>query len=220
MGKLKFAAWLCVILEVVPLTPSSQAGESPVIVLPPPMKSSSATLVQALENRRTVREFEQQALPVAMLSDLLWAAFGINRPPSGGRTAPSAFNAQDIDLYVAQATGLFRYQAEGHKLERLLDEDIRSDTGSQEFVRDAPVSLLLVSDLSRLSRAPTADREFYAAFDAGCITQNIYLFCAGAGLGTVVHDLDRKRLAERIGLRREQKIIFVQCVGYPREIPK
>lgn len=172
--------------------------------------------MQALKQRQTVREFSPKQLPPQLLSDLLWAGFGINRPATGGRTAPSTMNAQELDLYVAMADGLYLYQAKEHRLARLLAEDVRGQTGGQPFVKEAPVALIYVADLSCLAKAKPEDRERYAGIDTGFVSQNIYLFCASAGLATVVHELDRAALAQTMRLRPDQRIILAQAVGFPK----
>ena len=169
--------------------------------------------MQALNQRRTTREFTDEKLSAHELGDMLWAAFGINRPEEGRRTAPSAMNSQEVDVYVALPEGLFIYEAKPHRLEPVMAGDLRSKTSGQAF-SNAPVVLIFVADLSRLDKAKPETRHFYAAFDAGCICQNVYLYCASAGLATVVHDLNREPLAAAMKLRTEQSIMFVQAVGW------
>lgn len=173
-------------------------------------------LMQALKERQTVREFSPAGLPAQVLSDLLWAGDGINRPAIAHRTAPSAMNSQEIDIYVATTEGIYIYDAKGNRLEPVASGDIRARTGSQDFVKVAPVTLVLVADLARQTKAKREDKEGYAAFDAGCIGQNIYLFCASAGLAAVVHETDRTGLREALHLKPDQKIIIAQSVGYPK----
>jgi nitroreductase len=175
--------------------------------------------MQALKDRQTVREFSSRPLSQQQLANLLWAGFGINRPPIAHRTAPSAMNSQEIDLYLTTAEGVFLYDPKANCLQPVLAEDIRSKTGGQDFVKTAPVSVLFVADLSRLSKAPPADRERYAWMDAGYISQNLYLFCASEGLATVVHELNRGPLKEALHLRPDQSVILAQAVGFPKEQP-
>ena len=149
---------------------------------------------------------------------MLWAAFGVNRADAGKRTAPSARNWQEIDIYVATADGLYLYDAKGHMLKRVLAEDIRAMTGRQTYVREAPVNLIYVADFSRISSATDADKAFYSAADTGFISQNVYLYCASEGLATVVRGLiDRPALATAMRLRSDQKVILAQSVGYPKK---
>lgn len=185
------------------------------ILLPPPQLDSGRPLMQVVKDRRSARAFSPKPLPTQVLANLLWAAFGVNRQDSGGRTAPSASNSRDMDIYVATADGLFLYDAKGHKLQPVLGEDIRALAGRQAFVKDAPVNLIYVSDLAKM-KAAAEDREFYAGAHAGFIGQNVYLYCASEGLATVVRaSIDRPALARRMGLRPEQKITLAQSVGYP-----
>ena len=193
------------------------AQELKPILLPKPQTNNGRPLMQVLSERKTTREFSPQELPMQVLSDLLWAAFGINRPESGKRTAPSAVNWQEMDLYVATAEGLYVYDAKSNQLNPVLAEDVRAQTGTQAFVKDAPLNLVYVADLAKTGRA-SADRDTYVAVDAGVIVQNVYLFCASEGLATVVRgSVDRAALAKAMHLRDSQRIIVAQTVGYPRK---
>lgn len=188
------------------------------IELPRPNTTGGRPLMDVLRDRQSSRQFSPEEIPLQTLSDLLWAAWGVNRPGSGKRTAPSAVNWQEIDIYVALAAGLYRFDAANHLLKHVLDEDIRGLTGIQDFVRDAPVNLIYVADHARMGRASEADRDFYAACDAGFISQNVYLFCASEGLATVVRGaIDREKLARKMALAASQKIILAQTVGHPAD---
>jgi SagB-type dehydrogenase family enzyme len=194
------------------------AVEPGVVSLPTPQLDRGKLLMQALQERKSTRAFAARKLSEQVLSNLLWAAFGVSRPGSGGRTAPSARNWQEIDIYVATEEGLYRYDAVTHALRQVLSEDIRGLTGRQAFVKDAPVNLVYVADASKTGGAPAAEREFYFAADAGFISQNVYLFCASEGLATVVRGLiDRPALATAMKLRPEQSVVLAQSVGYPKE---
>jgi SagB-type dehydrogenase family enzyme len=150
------------------------------------------------------------------LSNLLWAAFGINRP-DGRRTAPSAKNWQETDIYVATADGVYLYDAKKNALDKIATGDIRAMTGAQAYVKDAPVVLIYVSDYSKVN-AGDLDRQILVGADTGLIAENVYLFCASEGLATVVRALiDRDALAKELKLRPDQKIILDQCVGYPKK---
>ncbi len=185
--------------------------------LPSPSTGAGGSLMTALKNRKSTRAFSNQPLPQRMLSDLLWAAFGVNRPDTGYRTAPSPMNTQEIEIYVATADGLFLYDAHFHQLVQLASEDIRILCGIQSFVAKAPLNLIYVADFSKLGDREDDKKLLYAAADTGSISQNVYLFCAAYGLGTVVRDwIDRPVLAEKINLRKEQRIILAQTVGYPK----
>jgi SagB-type dehydrogenase family enzyme len=135
----------------------------------------------------------------------------------GKRTAPSAKNWQEIDIYVAMAEGLYVYEAKTHVLQPVLAGDIRAMTGRQSFAADAPVNLVYVADLGRMGKASKEEQEIYSAADTGFISENVYLFCASEGLATVVRgSVDRETLAKAMRLRADQKIILAQTVGYPK----
>jgi nitroreductase len=191
------------------------AQELKPVALPPPRTDGGKPLMQALKERKTTREFSPEKLSPQMLSNLLWAAFGINRP-DGRRTAPSAMNKQEIDIYVATADGLFLYDAKGNRLEPVLAQDIRPATGMQPFVAAAPLNLVYVADLAKAGSGE--DTALYTAADTGFIAQNVYLFCASENLAVVVRgSVDRAALAKTMKLRPEQKIILAQTVGYPKK---
>jgi nitroreductase len=192
------------------------AAELVPIALPAPQTEGGKPFMQVLKERHTAREFRTNALPPQVLANLLWAGFGINRATNAHRTAPSAMNAQEIDLYVATAEGLFLYDAKGNQLQPVANGDFRAKTGGQDFTKTAPLALLFVADLGRLSKAPPQERERYAWIDTGYVSQNIYLFCASEGLATVVHELDRARLKETLKLKPDQTIILAQAVGFPK----
>jgi nitroreductase len=189
----------------------------PPVVLPPPRLEGGKPLMQALKERKTSREFSAEPLAAQVMSELLWAGFGMNRPEVAHRTAPSAMNSQEIDLYVATAEGLYLYEAKEHRLLGVKTEDIRGKTGGQPFIKEAPVALIYVADLARLSKAKPEDRQFYASVDAGSIIQNVYLYCASAGLASVVHEVDREVLTQAMPLRPEQKVILAHSVGWPKK---
>jgi nitroreductase len=188
------------------------------IPLPSPNTDGGMPLMQALKVRRSSREYRADKLPLQILSDLLWAANGVNRPEEKKRTAPSAMNRQEIDVYVALEEGLFLYDAFANLLKPVLAEDVRAETGMQDFVKVVPVNLLYIATVSTDSTISDADRIFYPAADTGFISQNVYLYCASAGLGTVVRGMvDRPALAKKIGLRPDQRIILAQSVGFALE---
>jgi SagB-type dehydrogenase family enzyme len=186
--------------------------------LPAPQTGGGMPLMQALKNRHSTREFSSQKLPAQVLANLLWAAFGINRPETGKRTAPSAMNWQEIDVYVATAEGLYVYDAKGNKLDPVLAGDVRGAAGVQPFVKDAPLNLVYVADFAKTGKSSAEDRDFYTAADVGFIAQNVYLFCASEGLAVVVRgSVDRVALGKLMKLRPDQKILLAQTVGYPRK---
>jgi len=192
------------------------ADELPPIALPAPRMTGGKPLLDALKERQSIREFSPAPLPLQVLADLLWAADGINRPAIAHRTAPSAMNSQELDIYVALPACTYVYDAQDNRLVPVAAGDLRARTSSQQTIQAAPVALILVADLARLAKAKPADKERYANMDAGYVSQNIYLFCAAAGLATVVHDLDRQALRAALRLKPEQMIVIAQAVGYPQ----
>jgi SagB-type dehydrogenase family enzyme len=173
-------------------------------------------LQSALSARKTTRELDSRPLPPQLLGDLLWSAFGINRTNSGHRTAPSAMNSQEIEMYVALAEGLYRYDAPTHRLLGVAKGDFRGKVSAAEYSAKAAAVLIYVAELPKLAKARPELRPFYAGIDTGCIVQNVYLYCASAGLGTVVFDLDRPPLAKAMGLAEGQEVIMAQGVGGAR----
>jgi hypothetical protein len=192
------------------------AQELQPLLLPRPRTDGGRPLQQALSHRQTNRDIRPDRLGEQVLADLLWSAFGINRRGTGQRTAPSAMDAQEIDVFVALPEGLYLYDAKTNALRPIVAEDLRSLTGGQDFAKTAPVSLIFVADLSRLNKAEPEKRHFYATFDAGCICQDVYLFCASEGPATVVHELDRGPLQKAMKLGPDQRIIMAQAVGFAK----
>lgn len=212
MNTLKYWA---IVLVAVSIGAAAQAAEE-AKALPAPQMSGGKTVMQALKERKSVRDYTADKLTDQQVSDLLWAAFGMNRPEIDHRTAPSAQNTQDVDIYMATADGLFLYQAKPHQLIKVSGEDLRPLTSGQPFAKVAPVQLVYVSDYTRMPKVKPELRDSYSGIDTGCIVQNVYLYCASAGLGAVVHELDRAPLAKAMGLRSEQHIVIAQTVGVPK----
>lgn len=180
----------------------------------PPDKSGGLPLMQALAQRQSRREFDLTPLSDQVLSDLLWAAAGINRTEHLGRTFPSAMNAQEVDVYVAMPKGLYLYQAGSHTLQLTQARDVRRVTGYQDFVDTAPLDLVLVADHRRMALVPAVQRASYASVAAGAIAQNVYLYCACVGLATVIRAwVDRDALAQAMGLGNDQQVLLAQTVG-------
>jgi len=189
-----------------------------VTILVPPQMDGGMPLMKALKNRKTSREFAGKDLSSQQISNLLWAACGINRPEEKKRTAPSAMNYQEIDVYIATAKGLFLYNPEQHNLSEILKEDIREKTGKQDFVKTAPLTLVFVADYARMSKADEKTKEAYAMADAAFISENAYLYCASEGLATGVRAwIDKDILAKAMKLKPTQHVILAQCVGFPKE---
>jgi SagB-type dehydrogenase family enzyme len=207
---------LCLLCLLLLLPLFVQAEELKSISLLPPDTNGGRPLMETLKERKSGREFSSREIPLQILSDMLWAANGINRPGSGYRTAPSAKNMQEIDIYVVKTGGVYLYNGESNILTPIISTDIREVTGIQPFVKDAPVNLIYVADFSKMGSMSSEDKDFYAATDTGFISQNVYLYCASAGLSTVVRGwIDKPALAKAMKLRPDQKIILAQTAGYP-----
>ncbi len=204
-------------LAAAALITCSVAQTERTVRLPEPKTSGGMPLMDALRLRESLRSFDTKQLTDQQLSDLLWAAFGVSRTESGLRTAPSARNWQDIDIYVVMELGWYLYDHTEHALVRKGTEDLRAYTGTQAFVATAPVNLVFVSDHTRMGEGVDEEtRSFYASNHAGYISQNVYLYCASEGLATVVRGLiDRDRIREVLRLGDHQQVIFAQTVGYP-----
>ena len=187
-----------------------------VIKLPKPNLNRTGTVMKALSERHSTREYASKALSNTDLSDLLWAANGINRSSEGKRTAPSAMNRQDIDIYVVLPQGTYLYDAKGHKLNLISEGDHRSAVaGGQAFVNNAPVSLVLVSDLSKLGDAKSNHVQLMGAMDAGIVSQNISIFCSAARLATVPRaSMDINQLKKVLKLKESQVPMMNHPIGY------
>ncbi len=182
-----------------------------------PTAGSPTTLMEALRNRKSATAFQTQPLSKEMLLDLLWAAWGINRPDSGKRTAPSAMNTQEIDIYVLLSDGVYIYDAKANQILSVLTQDIRAKLGTQGFIKDAPVQLLFVADYAKYRIGSQSQKELYSACHTSFIGQNVYLYCASQGLAARFYaGLDRAALNESLKLREDQAIVFAQAVGYPK----
>lgn len=199
------------------LRPKPAPGNAPAtLALPPVEQRGGLPLMEALALRRSSREFEPEALPLPLLSQLVWAGFGVNRP-DGGRTAPSAINAQELDVYLALPQGAYRYDAAAHSLRLVAGSDLRRVTGYQDFVDEAPLDLVYVADYTRMRLVPLAARESYAYVAAGAIAQNVYLFAAANGLATVIRAwIDRNAIADALGLGPDEQVLLSQTIGYPK----
>ena len=185
--------------------------------LPAAHTTGGMPLMQALAQRQSLREFDPEPLPLQMVSDLLWSAAGINRSDLGGRTSPSAMNAQEVDVYVALPNGLFLYAAPTQSLHLVAPTDVRRVTGYQDFVDTAPLDLIYVADHGRMRLVPAARREAYASVAAGAMAQNVYLYCASAGLSTVLRAwLNHDALMQAMGLGSDHQVLLAQTVGRPK----
>jgi nitroreductase len=204
------------VAPVICICAAAFAAELEAIRLPAPRTDGGKPLMQALKERKSARDFSPKELPPQVLSDMLWAACGVNRPDSGRRTAPTAKNMQEIDVYVVMAAGTYLYDAGANELRPVVSGDIRAATGYQQFVKDAPVNLIFVADHAKMGGMDRADRDFYAATDSGYISQNVYLYCASEGLATVVRGwVDKPALEKAMKLGGDKKVVLAQTVGYP-----
>jgi nitroreductase len=189
------------------------------LALPPPRQDAGMPLMQALWQRQSQREFCTQPLADLMLGELLWAAAGVNRPSLGGRTAPSAMNSQEVDVFVALPEGLYRYEPTIHALRQEVASDVRGITGYQDFTDEAALDLVFVADHRRMPLVPAAQREAYAFAAAGAMAQNVYLYCASQGLATVIRAwIDRHALGRAMELGPDQQVLLAQTVGHPKPL--
>jgi len=210
-----FVTVLSLTLLLVPFVVAQEPGaavaqEASVVELPQPVKQGGKPLMQALAERRSEREFSGESLAPQVLSNLLWAAFGVSRP-DGRRTAPTARNRQDMDVYVALPAGLYLYEAKEHRLQLVVQTDLRALTGTQAFAGEAALNLIYVAPIA----SGAGEEAFvYAGAHAGFISENVYLFCASEGLATVVRaSVDRETLARAMKLPADRRIILAQTVG-------
>ncbi len=203
----------CIVLFLAAGLVASQEPQP--VALPAPQAEGGKPLMEALKHRQSTREFSAEKLSPQVLSNLLWAAWGINRA-DGRRTAPSASNRQEIEVYVVTGDGAYAYDAKDHLLRPVVREDIRKFTGTQGFVAEAPLNLVYVADWSKLGGAEESSKIATSHADTGFIAQNVYLFCASEGLGSVVRgSVNRAELAKALHLRADQRITLAQTVGYP-----
>jgi len=187
------------------------------IQLPQPQTEIGKPLMQVFKLRASSRSFDTKPLPLQELSNLLWAAYGINRPDAGKRTAPSAMNWQEYEVFVVLAEAVYTYDAKSNSLEPVIAGDQRALCGVQDFVKTAPLNLVYVADYSKVTRGSEDDKKLFATVDCGFIAQNVYLYCASQGLAVVVRGMvDREKLSQVLKLKPEQKIILSQTVGYPK----
>lgn len=198
------------------LRPKPALGDAAAeIALPAPERTGGMPLMEAIARRHSSREFSRKQLLLPVLSSLLWAGYGINRE-DGKRTAPSAINAQEIDLYVALPSGAYLYEAAAHTLRLVAGSDLRRVTGYQDLVDEAPLDIVFVADYGRMKLVPAGQRESYASVAAGAISQNLYLFAVNAGLSTVIRAwIDRDAIANALGLDHDQHVLLSQTVGFP-----
>jgi len=204
------------VLFIVSFALSAFAQDLKPIQLPEPKLDPTKSLAQALKERKTTREYGGDLSP-QMLSNLLWAACGINRADSGKRTAPTAKNWQEMDVYVATKQGMYLYDPKGNTLIPVVSEDIRPLTYTQAGrFKDAPINLVYVADLEKTD-ANDERQMVMVAMDTGFVAENVYLFCASEGLPTGFRvSIDKAKLGEALKLRPTQTIMGAQSVGLPK----
>jgi nitroreductase len=205
---------------------SDGEGLKPVI-LPTPEKEGGKSVLASLAERKTTRSISSREIPEQVLSNLLWSAFGVNRNLAAfnkkGRTAPSASNSQEIDLYVVLPAGVYIYEAEKHQLSPVAGGDYRARSGRENAVT-APLNIFYIADTSRYDLGPSqpdhsiGDPEVQKSYyftDTGFIAQNVYLFAASFGLAAWFHNCDKTNTVREFKLRTTQKVLFAQTIGYP-----
>ena len=221
MMEMQLLKIICYVVGVLFCISTVVLAEDPKsISLPQPRIEGANPLMGALKERSSTKEFSPQPISMEMLSDLLWAADGINRPDSGKRTAPSAMSSQNIDIYVLLAKGVYLYDTKAHSLVHVLAEDLRALTsGTQGYPKEAPVHLLYVADYAKMSKLPDHPKQvFFSACNTGVICQNVGLYCSSAGLGSIVRGtMDGPALHKKLKLRDDQEIMLNQIVGYPKK---
>ena len=197
-------------------------------MLPKPETDGGKSVLAALKERRTTRSIREDGVPPQTLSNLLWATYGVNREqlgPSGriGRTAASASNSQEIDLYVALPEGVYLYDAPTHRLTPIVAGDLRPLAGNRGRGASAPVRIIFVADIARFVRAPFQEpglrdpeiQKSYYNVATGLIAGNVYLFAASQGLAAWFHNCNKRGLTKALHLRPEQRVLYAQSVGYP-----
>jgi len=183
--------------------------------LPPAQKTGGMPVMEAFQLRKSQRSFSSKELSSQQLSNLLWAAYGINRP-DGFRTVPAAKNWYEYDIYVLKSDGWFLYEVGKHSLLKMGNEDLRIYGGTQDFVKAAPVILVYIADFGRMNDTTDELRKFFSAVDVGYISQNVYLWCASEGLATIVlGQVDKVKVREVLKLRPDQQVILSQPVAFP-----
>jgi SagB-type dehydrogenase family enzyme len=194
----------------------TDAQELQTVKLNAPNKSRGVAVMKALADRHSEREFDGRDISLQDISDLLWAANGVNRA-DGKRTAPSAMNRQEIDVYCVNKEGAYLYDAAAHTLKPVSKGDYRKAVvGGQKFDSLAPVWLVLVANLEKLGDPTLEQTRLVAAMDAGIVCQNINIFCSAAGLSTVPRaTLDRDALKSALKLSDKQLLMLNNPVGYP-----
>ncbi len=194
-------------------------AEGEIIKLNQPDLNKGISIMQALKKRKTIRDISDRKLSLQQLSELLWAADGINRP-DGKRTSPAAMARYSVDIYVVLPEGVYLYDVAKHQLTRIVKGDFRKLAGQQDFVYVAPVNLVYVLNLKNWKNTPMPvskeKRDLWVRFEVGFLAQNVYLYCASEGLASVVRGLiDEKKFSEVIKVKPEQ-VVLAQTIGHPK----
>ena len=191
-------------------------SQQPVVNLPAAEKEGGKPLMEALSERQSSRTFANKTMPKQTLSNLLWAAYGINREDAGKHTAPTSRNVQDIQIYLTTKEGAYKYLPEKPALEKVVDKDIRAAMGKQDFTANAALNLVYVSDFSKYEGGSNTQKQFTASAHCGFIGQNVYLFAASEGLNSVFRAwIDKDLIRNKLQLKENQHVIYTQTVGYP-----
>lgn len=205
-----------IIITFLTFISSSIFAQEEILNLPDPNKEGGKPLMETLSERSSARNFSNQEMPMQKLSDMLWAAFGINRSESGKRTAPTSRNVQDIDIYLTTKDGAYQYLPEENALKVITDRDIRKHMGGQDFVADAAVNIVYVSDFSKYPGDDDERKLMTASAHCGFIGQNVYLFAASEGLISVFRAMiDKELIHEKLNLKDNEHVVYSQSVGYP-----
>lgn len=206
-----------ILLIVCSMATNVWAQDLQTIKLDAPNKMRGSATMKALADRHSDREFSNKGLSLQDLSDLLWAANGINRT-DGKRTAPTAMNRQEVDVYVICQDGAYVYDAQAHALTPVAKGDFRGAiAGSQDFVKTAPVCLLMVADLKKLGDPSSEQTKLMGAVDVGIVSQNINIFCSAVGLSTVPRaTMDSATLKEVLKLSDAQLPLINNPVGHSK----
>jgi nitroreductase len=195
----------------------NQSIAQEIIKLPEPNKTGGKPLMQAMNERQSSRDFIDKDLTQQQISDLLWSAYGINRPETGKHTIPTSRNIQDMEVYITTKEGAFLYLPKENALQKLSGTDIREITGKQDFVKVAAVNLVYVSDFSKAGTASDEIKTMTAATHCGSMGQNVYLYCASEGLISVFRAMvDKAELAKALNLPENKRVIYCQSVGYSK----
>jgi SagB-type dehydrogenase family enzyme len=205
------------IIITIAFISNSLFSQEEIIDLPTPERDGGKPLMEAINERQSAREFANKTMPEQTLSNLLWAAYGINREEAGKHTIPTSRNVQDIDVYITTQDGAFLYLPEKNALKKIVDSDIRASMGKQEFTANAALNLVYVSDFSKYEGGDENTKHITASAHCGFIGQNVYLYCASEGLNSVFRAwIDKDLIHQKLKLDDSHHVIYTQTVGYPK----